>query len=113
MTGVSERSQHISNLKYEGYINQKCTAPIIDLFNNEAISCSISERPTMPIIDDMLMRHLPDLMRVPIRFFIQIRAGNTVIDGTSISYESLASSKVCPAKATALIMPVQNVFSGL
>lgn len=53
---------------------------------------------------------LPDLMRVPIRFFIQIRAGNTVIDGTSISYESLASSKVCPAKATALIMPVQNVF---
>lgn len=49
-------------------------------------------------------------MRVPIRFFIQIRAGNTVIDGTSISYESLASSKVCPAKATALIMPVQNVF---
>ncbi len=50
------RSQHISNLKYEGYINQKCTAPIIDLFNNEAISCSISERPTMPMIDDMLMK---------------------------------------------------------
>ncbi|EAA7949915.1 hypothetical protein CB082_13775 [Salmonella enterica subsp. enterica serovar Altona] len=23
------RSQHISNLKYEGYINQKCTAPIL------------------------------------------------------------------------------------
>ncbi|ECM2607923.1 IS3 family transposase [Salmonella enterica subsp. enterica serovar Virchow] len=52
------------------------------------------------------------MMRVPIRFFIQIRAGNTVIDGTSISYESLASSKVCPAKATALIMPVQNFFFG-
>ncbi|OFE09042.1 hypothetical protein A9Y87_08065, partial [Salmonella enterica subsp. enterica] len=50
------RSQHISNLKYEGYINQKCTAPIIDLFNNEAISCSISERPTMPMIDDILMK---------------------------------------------------------
>ncbi|ECC3677683.1 transposase [Salmonella enterica subsp. enterica] len=56
MTGVSERSQHISNLKYEGYINQKCTAPIIDLFNNEVISCSISERPTMPMIDDILMK---------------------------------------------------------
>ncbi|ECC3677682.1 hypothetical protein AXQ43_11900 [Salmonella enterica subsp. enterica] len=49
-------------------------------------------------------------MRVPIRFFIQIRAGNTVING--ISYESLASSKVCPAKATALIMPVQIFFFG-
>ncbi|EIB1174926.1 IS3 family transposase [Salmonella enterica] len=56
---------------------------------------------------------MPDLMRVPIRFFIQIRAGNTVINGTSISYESLASSKVCPAKATALIMPVQNFFGTL
>ncbi|EAB5055236.1 hypothetical protein EG177_23160 [Salmonella enterica] len=56
VTGVSERSQHISNLKYEGYINQKCTAPIIDLFNNEAIPYSISERPTMPMIDDILMK---------------------------------------------------------
>lgn len=51
-------------------------------------------------------------MRVSIRFFIQIRAGNTVTDGTSISYKRLASSKVCPAKATASIMPVQNVFFG-
>jgi hypothetical protein len=67
--------------------------PIIDLFNNEVISYSISERPTMPMIDDMLIKAFADLMRVPIRFFIQIRAGNTVIDGTSISYASLVSSK--------------------
>ncbi|EAZ6208097.1 hypothetical protein R5E02_001381 [Salmonella enterica] len=37
-------------------INQKCIAPIIDLFNNEAIPYSISERPTMPMIDDILMK---------------------------------------------------------
>jgi transposase InsO family protein len=30
--------------------------PIIDLFNNEVISYSISERPTMPMIDDMLIK---------------------------------------------------------
>lgn len=29
---------------------------IIDLFNNEVISYSISERPTMPMIDDMLIK---------------------------------------------------------
>ncbi len=57
-------------------------------------------------------RHLPDLMRYQSGSSFQIGAGNTVIDSTSISYESLASSKVCPAKATALIMPVQNVFFG-
>ncbi|WP_316504136.1 IS3 family transposase [Klebsiella michiganensis] len=31
-------------------------SPIIDLFNNEVISYSISERPTMPMIDDMLIK---------------------------------------------------------
>ncbi|MDR6616521.1 hypothetical protein SB6424_02933 [Klebsiella pasteurii] len=31
-------------------------SPIINLFNNEVISYSISERPTMPMIDDMLMK---------------------------------------------------------
>ncbi|ENB7197633.1 IS3 family transposase [Enterobacter bugandensis] len=31
-------------------------SPIIDLFNNEVISFSISERPTMPMIDDMLIK---------------------------------------------------------
>lgn len=31
-------------------------SPIIDLFNNEVISFSISERPTMPMIDDMLVK---------------------------------------------------------
>ncbi|KSB37032.1 hypothetical protein LFZ20_17150 [Salmonella enterica subsp. enterica serovar Johannesburg str. SA20025782] len=56
MTGVSERSQHISNLKYEGYINQKVHCAHIDLFNNEAIPYSISECPTMPMIDDILMK---------------------------------------------------------
>lgn len=45
-------------------------------------------------------------MREPIQFFIQLRPGNTVIDGTSISYESLKSSQ----KGTASIRPVQNVF---
>lgn len=31
-------------------------SPIINLFNNEVISYSISERPTMPMIDDMLIK---------------------------------------------------------
>lgn len=31
-------------------------SPIIDLFNNEVISYSLSERPTMPMIDDMLIK---------------------------------------------------------
>ncbi|EPJ0509479.1 IS3 family transposase [Klebsiella quasipneumoniae] len=31
-------------------------SPIIDLFNNEVISYSISERPTMPMIDEMLIK---------------------------------------------------------
>ena len=31
-------------------------SPILDLFNNEVISYSISERPTMPMIDEMLIK---------------------------------------------------------
>lgn len=36
-------------------------SPIIDLFNNEVISYSISERPTMPMIDDMLIKAIARL----------------------------------------------------
>ena len=36
-------------------------SPIIDLFNNEVISYSISERPAMPMIDEMLDKALAKL----------------------------------------------------
>ena len=76
-------------------------SPIIDLFNNEVISYSISERPTMPMIDEMLIKAFARMDQTASQFFIQIRAGSTVIDGTSISSAILASRKVCPAKVTA------------
>ncbi|ECJ2543875.1 transposase family protein [Salmonella enterica subsp. arizonae] len=53
---VSGIHQKAEREKLHLTINQKCAAPIIDLFNNEVISCSISERPTMPMIDDILMK---------------------------------------------------------
>lgn len=43
-------------------------SPIIDLFNNEVISYSISERPTMLMIDDML-----------IKAFSRLDAGSTLV----------------------------------
>lgn len=87
-------------------------SPIIDLFNNEVISYSISERPTMPMIDDMLIRHLPEWTPTADQYFIQIRVGSTGIGGISISCGSLGFCKACPAKETVWTMPALSAFSG-
>lgn len=60
-------------------------SPIIDLFNNEVISYSISERPAMAMIDEMLDKALQNWTRRARLFSILTKAGSTGTAGISIS----------------------------
>jgi putative transposase len=60
-------------------------SPIIDLFNNEVISYSVSERPAMDMVDEMLIKAFARLEPGNRPVLHSIRGGNTGTDGISIS----------------------------
>jgi putative transposase len=87
-------------------------SPIIDLFNNEVISHSISERPAMPMIDEMLIKPWQNWMSRVHPYFIPIKAGSTGTAGINTSSEQTVLCKACRVRATALIMPFAECFFG-
>jgi transposase InsO family protein len=82
-------------------------SPVIDLFNNEVISYSLSERPVMNMVENMLDQAFKKLKLTSILFCTLTRMA--VSYEKEISLKNKVLHRACPEKAIVWIMQSWNV----
>ena len=86
-------------------------SPVLDLFNREIISYSISLSPNLQQVRDMLLACLPSCLILQDRYSIQIKVGSISTQNTKGYLQNTTLLRACPEKATAWTMALWKISS--
>ncbi len=86
-------------------------SPVMDLYNREIVSYSISLSPNLQQIRNMLNGLFKNCLMMQPRYFILTKAGSISTQNISVCYPNTISDKACHEKATVWITVQWKTFS--